>query len=303
MHLDQLLLVLDLAQTHSFNQTAERNYTSQQSVSYSIKQLEKELNIQIFNRSKSGVSFTREGQYVLQCAQQMQSAYQELLQNLGQAPVSAAPPEKLTLYISSVLLTDSMPTIIKSFNQICPATKLYIKEVTNEAILPALLNGSCDVAMWTVNHGYLESAVRGADADQLSFNVVMHDQSVAVVSQASNLAQKEMLSLNDISHTSKSIFGVSPVDYFGKDASSYVLYHDNNPAIHQQIASEDDTICFTTQIMYRKFFPQEQFAALPFEYPTLPYYHMLLRRKEAQHTVYDALDHIINKALKKILPA
>ena len=38
MHLDQLLLILDLAQTHSFNQTAERHYTTQQTVSYRIKQ-------------------------------------------------------------------------------------------------------------------------------------------------------------------------------------------------------------------------------------------------------------------------
>ena len=68
MHLDQLQLILDLAQTHSFNQTAERHYTTQQSVSYSVKQLEKELNTQIFTRSKSGVSFTQEGEYVLQCA-------------------------------------------------------------------------------------------------------------------------------------------------------------------------------------------------------------------------------------------
>ena len=53
MHLDQVQLILDLAQTHSFNQTAERHYTTQQSVSYSIKQLEKELNTQIFIRSKA----------------------------------------------------------------------------------------------------------------------------------------------------------------------------------------------------------------------------------------------------------
>ncbi|MBO5140795.1 MAG: LysR family transcriptional regulator, partial [Peptococcaceae bacterium] len=56
MHTDQIRLLLDLAQTHSFNQTAERHYTTQQSISYSIKQLEKELQVKIFNRSNSGVS-------------------------------------------------------------------------------------------------------------------------------------------------------------------------------------------------------------------------------------------------------
>lgn len=299
MHLDQLLLVLDLAQTHSFNQTAERHYTTQQSVSYSIKQLEKELNVKIFNRSKTGVSFTKEGQYVLECARQMQTSWQELLQNLGQEPALEAPPEKLTLYTSSVLINDNMPAIIKAFGQTCPKTRLFIKEVADEAIVPSLLQGQCDVAMWTVNHGYLEKNVSPDMAERLSLNVVMQDNSVAVFSHTSQLAQKNILSIEDVSKAEKSIFGVAPIDYFGKDASSYVLYNDNNLAIHQQLASEDNTICFTSEIMYQKFFPKEQFTARPFEYPTLPYYHMLLRRKDSHHSIYQLLDRIITKELTK----
>lgn len=299
MHLDQLLLVLDLAQTHSFNQTAERHYTTQQSVSYSIKQLEKELNVKIFNRSKTGVSFTKEGQYVLDCARQMQTSWQELLHNLGQEPALEAPPEKLTLYTSSVLINDSMPTIIKIFGQACPGTRLFIKEVSDETIISSLLHGQCDIAMWTVNHGYLEKTVSPDVANRLSLNVMMQDNSVAVISHTSPLAKKELLSIDDVSASTKTIYGVAPIDYFGKDASSYVLYNDNNLAIHQQLASEDNTICFTSEIMYQKFFPKEQFTARPFEYPTLPYYHMLLRRKDSQHAVYQLLERIITKELTK----
>ena len=85
MHTDQIRLLLDLAQTHSFNQTAERHFTTQQSISYSVKQLEKELNVKIFNRSNAGVSFTPEGERVLACAQQMYTAYQELRKELQQS--------------------------------------------------------------------------------------------------------------------------------------------------------------------------------------------------------------------------
>lgn len=300
MHLDQLLLVLDLAQTHSFNQTAERNYTTQQSVSYSIKQLEKELNVKIFNRSKTGVSFTKEGQLVLECAQEMKASYQKLMQNLGQEPKFSAPPEKLTLYISSVLLVDSMPNIIKNFKQIYPDTRLFIKDVNDDAIVPALLHGQCDVAIWTVNHGYLENNISPDMAERMHMNVIMQDKSVAVFTAESQLAEKEILSIEDISKCSKSIFGVTPIDSFGKDPLDYALYQDNNLAVHQQLASEDSTICFTSEIMYQKFFPKEKFAARPIEYPTLPHYHMLLRRKDAQHTVYDALDRIIVHELKKL---
>lgn len=299
MHLDQLFLVLDLAQTHSFNQTAERHYTTQQSVSYSIKQLEKELNIQIFNRSKTGVSFTKDGQFVLQFAKEIQTSYQELLHNLGRESSDLAPPEKLTLYISSVLLADSMPSIIRAFSLTFPSTKLFIKEVSDDIIVPSLLNGSCDMAFWSVNHGYLEKNITPDDSDRLFLNVIMKDNSVAVVAKDSKLAQHTILTLEQINQASKSIFGVSPIDYFGKDAGAYILYRDDNLAIHQQLAMEDNTICFTSQVMYQKFFSKEQFIALPFDYPTLPNYHMLLRRKDAQHNVYDMLEHIITKELTK----
>ena len=141
MHLDQMLLVLDLARTHSFNQTAERHYTTQQNVSYSVKQLEKELNVKIFNRSKNGVTFTDEGEQVLRCARQMNEAYQQLLQALGQRSDAEETPQRLELYFSSVLLTDHMPHIIAAFSDACPNTRLFLREAADEDIVPALLSG------------------------------------------------------------------------------------------------------------------------------------------------------------------
>ena len=100
MHTDQIRLLLDLAQTHSFNQTAERHYTTQQSISYSVKQLEKELQVKIFNRSNSGVSFTAEGERVLQCALQMHESYQQLLMDLQKNREQPEPLSSIRLYVS-----------------------------------------------------------------------------------------------------------------------------------------------------------------------------------------------------------
>lgn len=299
MHLDQLQLILDLAQTHSFNQTAERHYTTQQSVSYSVKQLEKELNTQIFTRSKSGVSFTQAGEYVLQYAQQVNEAYQHLLQNLGQEKNSETPPKKISVATASVLVTDIMSNIIKAFKQECPSTKLQIKEISNEFVIPSLLNGSCDMVIWFINHRYLEKNITPQNAEKISFRLIQRDHSLAVISSASALAQKALLSFEDISRVPKSIFGLLPIDFFGKNTAPYVSYANDNPAIHQQLILENNTICFTSETMYKKFFLDDRFLALPFDYPTLPNYHMILRRKETQHPVYDALESIIIKQFPK----
>ena len=298
MHLDQLLLILDLAQTHSFNQTAERHYTTQQTVSYRIKQLEKELNVKIFNRSKNGVSFTHEGNFVLQFAEQMQNAYQELQHNLGHEVHVAAEPEKLTLYTSSVLLTEHMPSIIQNFNSTFPSIKLFIKEVTNDTILPSLLDGVCDMVVWSINQSYLEKNISSQQAKEITFHTVLHDKSIAVVSATSALAKKEKLSTDDITQCSKSVFGLLPIDYFGKNVNSYILYENDNPAIHRQLLAEENTLCFTSEIMYRQFFPSDQFVARQFDYPVLPNYHMVLRRKDENYAALDALEHIIVRYLR-----
>ena len=299
MHLEQLQLILDLAQTHSFNQTAERHYTTQQSVSYSIKQLEKELNTQIFTRSKSGVSFTQEGEYVLQYAQQINEAYKLLLQKLGREKSAETPPKKISVATASVLVTDIMSNIIKAFSRECSSTKLRIKELSNEAVVSSLLNGSCDIVIWFINHRYLEKNILPQDAEKISFRLIQQDHSLAVISAASSLAQKSLLSFEDISRAPKSIFGLLPIDFFGKNTDSYVSYSNDNPAIHQQLILENNTICFTSETMYKKFFLDDRFLALPFDYPTLPNYHMILRRKETQSPVYDILESIIIKQFPK----
>lgn len=148
MHTDQIRLLLDLAQTHSFNQTAERHFTTQQSISYSVKQLEKELNVKIFNRSNSGVSFTPEGARVLLCAEQMHNAYRQLLMDLRQENEQPEPLPKIRLYVSSVLLEADLPEIIKQFNKIYPTTSLIIKEVSHDMILSSLAEDACDMAVW-----------------------------------------------------------------------------------------------------------------------------------------------------------
>lgn len=293
MHLTQMQLLLDLAQTHSFNQTAERHYTTQQNISYSIKQLEQELNIKIFNRSKKGVAFTPEGRQVLQCAQQMENAYRELMENLNGEKAKPEVRDKIDLHIASVLFTTKMPGIIKAFNKRCPETKLIIKEITQETIIPSLIEHDCDIVIGSVDQRYLEKNMPVFYANDITCKLILKDNPVAVVSASSPLAAQESLSVDDLIKVSKSIFGLQPTDYYGKTVSPYILYADNNLKIHQQLLLEDNTACFTAQAIYEALFAKEKFTALPFGYPVLPLYHMIFQRKTVQDTVYTDIKNIV----------
>ena len=71
MTFQQLSFVVEVANCESINKAAERLYTSQSYVSNSIKALEEELGIQIFLRTKKGVSVTEEGREFLSYANEI----------------------------------------------------------------------------------------------------------------------------------------------------------------------------------------------------------------------------------------
>lgn len=61
MTIQQCKYVLEIMKTGSFNEAAKQLFIAQSSLSTNIKNLEQELDIQIFERSKNGVWLTKEG--------------------------------------------------------------------------------------------------------------------------------------------------------------------------------------------------------------------------------------------------
>ena len=102
-----------------------------------------------------------------------------------------------------------------------------------------------------------------------------------------------MLSLSDLSHQPKSVFGVLPWDYFQRKLDNLVLYEDDNIAIHKQLIQEENAICFTTQLIGDQLFAGGGFELKPFDYPTLPIEHMVLKRKNLDALALQALEKII----------
>ncbi|MDO4281482.1 MAG: LysR family transcriptional regulator [Peptococcaceae bacterium] len=298
MNVEQALLLIDLAQTHSFNQTAERFFVTQQSVSYKIKQLETELQTKIFIRSNSGVQFTPEGNSVLQCAREMNQSYQTLLGKLALKD-QAETVSNIVFSVASVLLSAKMTRIIHGFNSKCTGKKLVLREVSEEGLMRDLENSQCDVAFWSVNKGLFERARATLKIAGMQCKTIIEDQAVAVVSRQSALAEVELLSIEDISNTAKSIFGVTPMDYFGREIGSHILYENANLDIHKQLIRDEHVICFTSRLLYENYFTEDAYLAKDFEYPTLPIAHMMIKREGQENPSYQTLEALIEKALLK----
>ena len=71
MTIQQCRYVLAIAKCGSFSEAAKQLFVAQSSLSLGIKALENELNIQIFDRSGTGVYLTDEGTEFIRYAQQL----------------------------------------------------------------------------------------------------------------------------------------------------------------------------------------------------------------------------------------
>ncbi len=71
MTIQQCIYVLKIAEYGSFNEAAKQLFVAQSSLSVSVKSLEQELNIKIFERSGNGIYLTNEGAEFVRYARQI----------------------------------------------------------------------------------------------------------------------------------------------------------------------------------------------------------------------------------------
>ncbi len=85
MTLQQLRYMIAISETGSLNKAAELLYVAQPSLTSSVKELEKEIGIVLFNRSGKGVTLTNDGAEFLLHAHQVYSQYESLLEKYGKS--------------------------------------------------------------------------------------------------------------------------------------------------------------------------------------------------------------------------
>ncbi len=114
MTLQQLHYAIVISETGSLNKAAEILYISQPSLSESMRELEKEINITIFHRSKRGVSLTNDGIEFISYARQVYNQYENLLDKYGEGGIRKKKFGVSTQHYSFAV--KSFVELVKNFN-------------------------------------------------------------------------------------------------------------------------------------------------------------------------------------------
>lgn len=145
MTLTELKYIVAVARERHFGRAAEACFVSQPTLSVSIKKLEDELGVQLFERGSAEVSVTPIGQQVIEQAQRVLEQSNAIREIAKQGKDPLAGPLRLgTIYtIGPYLLPALIPRMIAD----APQMPLLLQENYTVKLLELLRQGEIDVAI------------------------------------------------------------------------------------------------------------------------------------------------------------
>ncbi|PWB21025.1 LysR family transcriptional regulator [Comamonas sp. JNW] len=187
MDLRQLRHFVTLAQTLNYRQAAEQLHMSQPPLSQSIRKLEDDLGVQLFERDRRGTVLSDAGRAALESAK-LALYHARQVQAVSQATASGELGRLHIGFIGSATFS-LIPKLVQAFRAAYPAIDLVLTESTTREICAQVASGDFDA-------GLLRYPV--TQATELSITPVEPDRLIAALPSGNPLQIKDSLQLIDL---------------------------------------------------------------------------------------------------------
>lgn len=142
MDISKLKTFLMVSQFGSFRGAAERLYLSPRAVSKQMNQIENELGVKLFKRSKNQTSLTQEGRAFTVTAQDIVNTYNNALTKIRTS--KSQNTEKLTAGISSPTQSTICQTVLTKFLEDHPKVQIDIEQESGKRLISLVNAGALD---------------------------------------------------------------------------------------------------------------------------------------------------------------
>lgn len=143
--IEELEALITIMHCGSFRAAAEKLHKSQSSVSYAIKNIEDELEVEIFDRSTYTPKLTAAGELIYNKAKNILGLHSELMDISSY--ISAGIEAKINIVFSVVFPTHTLKNILQQFTCKFPQTQLGISFASFEGTVNFLLEHKADIVV------------------------------------------------------------------------------------------------------------------------------------------------------------
>lgn len=183
MNLRQLRYFLAVAETLHFGRAAERLNMAQPPLSQQIKQLERDLGVQLFERTKRRVALTAAG-LVLQPEARQILAQVEMARKKTQQAARGETGQLAIAFVSSAMYS-ILPPWIRAFGQQYPNVNLSFQEATSLVQIERLCSHQLDI-------GFVHPPIVN---DNVASQRVWQEPMVAVLAQGHPLSEQKEIAI------------------------------------------------------------------------------------------------------------
>ncbi len=142
--LDYYRIFYETARFASFSAAAQHLYISQSAISQCIRQLEQDLNIQLFVRSRKGTTLTKEGELFFQKIETAMQAIEQgesLLERLQHIESGA-----LTIAAGDTITSHFLMPFLEKFHETYPGVRIEMSNSYSSQMLHLVKQGKADLA-------------------------------------------------------------------------------------------------------------------------------------------------------------
>ncbi|MBF4691680.1 LysR family transcriptional regulator [Fusibacter ferrireducens] len=148
MTLNQIEIFLKTVAYKNFTKAGEDIGMTQSAVSHAIVNLEKDLGVKLFERSKKGIELTASGSEI---NEHMQAIYKHVHAIYESVETKVKLPKcTIRIGVFSSISSSILPKIIRTYNEIYPQVKIALFEGTDQEIIEWLDEGVVDIAFITL---------------------------------------------------------------------------------------------------------------------------------------------------------
>lgn len=232
MQLEQLTFVIEVAKRGSLTAAAQHLHVTLSAVSQSISNLEAELGVSLFVRSRLGATPTAEGQVLIKKALEVVNKANELRQEAASYTNTQVGELRLAAFPGPLLL--AMDAIV-DFKRDYPNIQLDINEQSVDQIIEDVRKGEIDIGLVLLSEAFQQTY------SGLSVGRLLECKLVLAVNRNSLLALSKTLTLEDLKQEPLVLYKEDYLKWFMDrhrsviDPSNILFYTNNISAINKAV--------------------------------------------------------------------
>lgn len=247
MTLSQLKYVITVANARSMNEAAKQLFISQPSLSVAIKELEKEIKIEIFRRNNKGITLTPEGEEFIGYARQVVEQYDlienKYISNENEKKKFSVSMQHYTFAVNAFIET------VKNFGM--DEFEFAVYETRTSDIIEDVKKFKSEIGILYINDFNRKVMNKIFKENSLEFHEVMTCSIYAYMAKTNPLAKKGIVTLEELAEYPCLSFdqGINNSFYFAEEVlSTYdhkkiIKVNDRATILNFMIGMDGYTLC------------------------------------------------------------